>query len=73
MECKYIAKDMEHFESNYRKTLVRIDEIVKNAIRTKKISKQDIEFYKNDVFENENLHPYWQHKLDTLILMGVMH
>jgi hypothetical protein len=73
LECKYIAKDMEHFESNYRKTLVRIDEIVKNAIRTKKISKQDIEFYKNDVFENENLHPYWQHKLDTLILMGVMH
>lgn len=73
LECKYISKDIKHFELNYRKTLDRIDEITKEAVKKKKIAKAVVEFYKRDVFEDENLHPYWQHKLDTLILMGVMH
>jgi len=72
LECKHIAKDVEHFEDNYRKEIKRIDKIIEIAITSKQIEKKTISFYQEDVFENENLHPYWQHKLDTLVSMGVL-
>ena len=32
----------------------------------------DLEEIKNDIYENENLLPYWEHKYNTLVDMGVL-
>ena len=71
-ESKYLAKNEAQFNSIYEIILKRIDNILLNikSLGTKESS--DIEFYKKDVFENENLHPYWEHKLNTLIQIGVL-
>ena len=71
-ECKYIAKDEEHFLSVYGDVLNRIHNIEKEILNTKKISKEILIEYEKDVFENENLHPYWEYKLKTLLKMGVL-
>ena len=71
-ECKYVAKDENHFLSIYGNVLKRIISIEEEIINTSKLSKKDLEEYEKDVFENENLHPYWEYKLNTLINMGVL-
>lgn len=71
-ECKYIAKDENHFMSIYGNVLKRINSIENEIINTNKLSKIELKKYEDDVFYNENLHPYWEHKLNTLINMGVL-
>jgi hypothetical protein len=71
-ECKYVAKDENHFISIYGNVLKRIISIEEEIINTSKLSKKDLQKYEKDVFENENLHPYWEYKLNTLINMGVL-
>lgn len=71
-ECKYIAKNEEHFLSVYGDVLNRIHNIEKEILNTKKISKETLIEYEKDVFENENLHPYWEYKLNTLLKIGVL-
>ena len=36
------------------------------------MTKEQIDKIDSDVFDEENLHPYWEHKLNTLISMGVL-
>lgn len=71
-ECKYIAKDENHFSSIYGVVLKRISNIEEEILNTNKLKKNKLKEYESDVFENENLHPYWEHKLNTLISMGVL-
>jgi hypothetical protein len=71
-ECKYIAKDENHFTSIYGAVLMRITNIEKEILNTNRLENSKLKEYELDVFENENLHPYWEHKLNTLISMGVL-
>lgn len=71
-ECKYIARDEEHFKSVYGVVLNRIDNISQELIQRDYVTKKEMKEFEMDVFENENLHPYWEHKLKTLITMGVL-
>lgn len=68
-ECRYIAKDEEHFNSTYKIVIDRITSLLE-YIKTNNLI--NIESIKNDVYDNENLHPYWEHKLTTLYNMGVL-
>jgi len=71
-ESRHIAKDEEHFQSVYGLVLNRIDNISQELIRRAYVTKKEMKEFEIDVFENENLHPYWEHKLKTLITMGVL-
>jgi len=68
-ECRYISKNKEHFMSVYKIVLDRINQII---TQLKMHTEIDVEQIKYDVFENENLHPYWNNKLAMLIDIGVM-
>lgn len=67
-ECFYISKDENHFQSIYGTVLKRLKDIL-NEI--KKRGNSMIEKIYNDVYTNENLHPYWEHKLKMLVEIGV--
>jgi len=69
-ESRYIAQNEEHFNSIYGGILKRINNIIE-LIRENKPD-IDIKALEEDVFENESLHPYWEHKLNTLISMGAL-
>jgi len=71
-ESKYLAKDISHFNKVYSTTLNRIENILDDCISSNRISKAELKFIEDDVFIEENLHPYWEHKLSTLIKMGVV-
>jgi len=71
-ECRYIAKSEEHFNSIYGLVLNRINNIFEAIISKNMMTKEQVNKIHNDVFDDENLHPYWEHKLNTLISMGVL-
>lgn len=71
-ESRYIAKNEDHFIEVYGIILNRIDNIISQIIKEGRQSKENIDLFQKDVFENENLHPYWEYKLNTLIKMGVL-
>ena len=72
LESKFITKNIEHFESIYTQVLQRIDTICNEAVLLKRISQEALTQVKDDVFVKQNLHPYWEHKLNSLISMGVL-
>lgn len=69
-ECQYIAKDKHHFETNYSMVISRANDILKQIQNINNTI--DLEEIKNDIYENENLLPYWEHKYNTLVDMGVL-
>lgn len=71
-ESRYIAKSEEHFLSVYGIVLSRVDNIMAQIIKEKRQTQKNIDLFQKDVYENENLHPYWEYKLKTLINMGVI-
>lgn len=72
LESKFIAKDIQHFEDIYTPVLKRIETICNEAISLKKISLDELNQIKNNVFITQNLDPYWEHKLNSLVLMGIL-
>lgn len=70
-ECKYIAKNSEHFDLVYGDVYKRIQSIERYMIQTGYQSTESLNKFELDVFENQNLHPYWEHKLNMLISIGV--
>lgn len=68
-ECRYIAKDETHFNSVYKIILDRVNNLLQYIHKN---TNMDIELIKKDIYENENLHPYWEYKLTTLYNMGVL-
>jgi len=69
-ECRYVAKNEEHFNSIYGGILKRLNNIF-GLIKEHKRD-IDLELLEKNVFEKEFLHPYWEHKLNTLISMGAL-
>ena len=69
-ECRYVAKNEEHFNSIYGGILKRLNNIF-GLIKEHKRD-IDLELLEKNVFEKELLHPYWEHKLNTLISMGAL-
>lgn len=71
-ECKYIASDNNTFKSVYGNILSRITNIIEFMQEQVPTLKPEIQFVKRDVYENENLAPYFEHKLSTLLELGVL-
>lgn len=71
-ESKYIAKDITHFEKVYGVVIDRIMNILEEIKKIDNTKEKLIKEIKNDVFNNENLDFYWEHKLNTLIEIGVL-
>lgn len=71
-ESKYIAKNEKHFSNTLVPILERIDSIFNQMVCIDIKNKNIIEKVKKDVFENENLHPYWEHKYNMLIQIGLL-
>lgn len=68
-ESKYVSKNEEHFLSVYGLIINRVNDILQYIKENSEIKLEPI---KNDVFENENLNPYWEYKLNTLVEMGIL-
>ena len=71
-ECRYIAQNAEHFETVYGKTYQRIKNIEEYILENKYLSYESLRKIELEVFEDENLHPYWEHKLNMLISIGLL-
>lgn len=71
-ECRYVAKNIEHFNNIYSVVFERIENIVTQIKNSNILSKEEINTYEHDVFINENLHPFWEFKLKTLCELGVL-
>jgi uncharacterized protein YnzC (UPF0291/DUF896 family) len=71
-ECRYIAQNTEHFETVYGKTYQRIRNIEEYILENKYLSYESLRKIELEVFEDENLHPYWEHKLNMLISIGLL-
>lgn len=71
-ECRYIAKNEQHFNSVYGDIYKRIESIEKLIITSNKSDLETLKEIESDVFEHENLHPYWEHKLNMLISIGML-
>lgn len=71
-ETRMIANNEAHFLSVYKQVLDRIQEILSEIEKIGNEMKCLVKKIYHDVFENENLDSYWNHKLKTLIQMGVL-
>ncbi|WP_237918654.1 hypothetical protein [Aliarcobacter butzleri] len=71
-ETRAVASNEEQFLSIYKGLLERIEELKNLALQTNKISIEDMENIKNEVFIHEKLHPYWEYKFHKLLEMGVL-
>ena len=71
-ECRYIAKNEQHFNSVYGDIYKRIESIEKLIITSNKSDLETLKEIESDVFEHENLYPYWEHKLNMLISIGML-
>lgn len=71
-ESKYTAKDIEHYIAIYEPILKRIENIINEILSLKKISETHLKEIRDDIFINQNLHPYWEYKLKFLLDTGVL-
>jgi hypothetical protein len=78
LSCKYcilqsrsLCDSIQQFESLYGAVLTRIDSVV-NELKNSTESKVITESIERDVFENENLDPYWECKVSMIINLGIM-
>lgn len=71
-ETRSITSSEKHFLSIYKGLLDRIEEILNLVSESNKISISEMNSIKNEVFIEEKLHPYWEHKYNKLLDMGVL-
>ncbi|WP_323665849.1 hypothetical protein [Aliarcobacter butzleri] len=71
-ETRSVASNEEQFLSIYKGLLSRIEDLLSLALKTKKISIFELNSIKDEVFIEEKLHPYWEHKYYKLLDMGVL-
>lgn len=71
-ETKAVSINEEQFLSIYKGLLVRIEELLSLVLKTKRISISELNKIKEEVFIEEKLHPYWAHKYNKLLDMGVL-
>jgi hypothetical protein len=70
-EVSINAKNLEHFERVYGNVIIRANSII-NEIIAKDGLQEIANKVKEEVFEYEDLYPYWEEKLKTLYNMGVI-
>ncbi|WP_041650900.1 hypothetical protein [Aliarcobacter butzleri] len=71
-ESKYISKNEEYYLFIFSDVINRIEEILKVIKTVLKEKSHIVEDIRVDVFENENLTPYWEQKLNMLVKIGVL-
>lgn len=71
-ETKSLSKNEEQFNNILLPYSNKIDEILNKMVDTDTKINNLIHDVKKDVFENENLFSYWQHKYNMLIRIGVL-
>lgn len=71
-ESKYISKNQEYYLFIFSDVINRIEEILKVIKTVLKEKSHIVEDIRVDVFENENLTPYWEQKLNMLVKIGVL-
>lgn len=71
-ECKYISKNDEQYTQIYGPVINRIQDILQSIEKQNITMIKMVAEIKEDVFENENLHYYWEHKLSMLIEIGMI-
>ena len=71
-ESKTITREEKQFEDIFNPVILRIKEILSISSKQVPSSKELIKNIEKDVFENENLHVYWERKLELLIDLGVL-
>lgn len=71
-ESRVIAKNDDHFNEVFKPILERINTIFIIASINNNEIENLISAIKEDVFKRENLHPYWEHKLNLLVQLGVL-
>ncbi len=71
-ECKYISSSHKTFDKVYGPILFRIKIILDEIKQQVPEVKQLLKTIKIDVYENESLSPYFEHKLQTLQELGVL-
>ena len=71
-ETKSLSKNEEQFNNILLPYSNRINEILNKMVDTDTKIYNLIHDVKKDVFENENLFSYWQHKYNMLIRIGVL-
>lgn len=65
-----IAHDSNHYNLMVSPLIIRINEVLEQIYETAKFSKVEFEDALDDVYKNENLSPYWSHKLNLLEDIG---
>lgn len=71
-ECMHLAKSVEHHNAVFGVVINRINMIVKHISSKAEDLKYLNDKIENDVFENENLSPYWSRKLSMLVSIGAL-
>lgn len=71
-QSKYISKNDEQFNSIFGIVIDRIKNIRELMVTKFPLKKKIIEQVHSDVYENENLTPYWEYKLRSLYEIGVL-
>lgn len=71
-ESRYVAKNEEHFQKVLGGVESRINSILNKIATINDVKINLLQKVKKRVYEDEILHPYWEHKLTTLVRMGVL-
>lgn len=71
-ETKSLSKNEEQFNNILLPYSNRINEILNKMVDTDTKIYNLIHDVKKDVFENENLFSYWQHKYNMLTRIGIL-
>jgi integrase len=71
-ETAHLAASQEHHCHTFGEVIRRIKSLLKVISDKSKTLKNLVTFVENDVFENENLDPYWEHKLAMLCEIGAL-
>lgn len=70
-EASINAKNLEHFDRVYGDVIIRANSIINEIIKKYNLLEVASKV-KKEVFEYEDLYPYWERKLKTLCEMGVI-
>ena len=71
LQSKILCESAAQFETLYGPILDRINNLV-SELKSNRDSNDITESIEKDVFENENLDPYWESKVSMIIDLGVM-
>lgn len=69
-ETRFVTPSQEYFDKTYLIVIERIKNIL--SFISSHRGQNAVKLIENDVMENQNLHPYWENKLEMLIDVGIL-